>query len=338
MKNTLINVCHKAGIHRLLTPLYGGHTSILLLHRVTPEPQRGLPTDALAVSPEFLERFIREKQATGWRFVSMDHIVDHFDECVARKLNMAVTLDDGYRDNLEHAKPVFDKLGIPYTIYVANSFPDGTADLWWYTLVDLLERHRCLDINHCGVRLILSIDKPKQALNAFKAFYEALGIVEQRDFMARLTARYPLSADNRIVWLAWDEIRELASDNLCTIGCHTFNHLSLGSLGREEALDEMRRSKDEIELRIGRPVRHLAYPYGKKPDASDREASLAAETGFRSAVTTRIGNLFAAHRDHLLMLPRIPLYEVGKNGRLSEIFLSGMYTAVTHGLKRVVTD
>jgi peptidoglycan/xylan/chitin deacetylase (PgdA/CDA1 family) len=100
----------------------------------------------------------------------------------------------------------------------------------------------------------------------------------------------------------------------------------------------MQRSRVEIERHIGRPVRHLAYPYGKKGAASDREAELARELGFSSAVTTRIGNLCGEHREHLLMLPRIPLYEGGKNGRLSDLFLSGMYTACTNGFKRVVTN
>ena len=338
MKNELISACHKTGLHRLFAHRYGGHTSILMLHRVTPEEKRGLPTDALSVSPEFLERFILEKQAGGWRFVSLDHLADNFDDCVARRRNMVLTLDDGYRDNLEYARPIFDKLGIPYTIYVTNSFPDGRADLWWYMLADVLEQYRQLEISHNGVHLELSIERPKEALNSFKAFYEGFDMDNQREFMARFKEQYPLTSENRRVWLTWDEVRKLAADALCTIGCHTLSHLSLGNLSREDARNEMLRSKAEIEKQIGRPVRHLAYPYGKKPDASTRETELAREIGFASAVTTRIGNLFDEHRDHLLMLPRIPLYEGGKNGRLSEIFLSGMYSAFTNGLRRVVTD
>lgn len=338
LKETLIDITHGSRIHRIFSPLYGGHTSILMLHRVAPDEKRGLPTDALAVTPEYLERFVREKQAVGWRFVSMDHLVDRFDECVARKRNMVLTLDDGYRDNLEHARPIFDKLGVPYTIYITNSFPNGTVDLWWYSITGLLEAHRRVEIDHNGKQLTLTLERPKEALNAFKFFYETLGRKEQREFMAKLMNLYPLPAENERFRLTWDEIRELAGDDLCTIGCHTFNHLSLGTLGRKDARDEMYRSKAEIEKQIGRPVRHLAYPFGKKADASEREAELAHEIGFKSAVSTRVGNLFAAHRDHLLMLPRIPLYEGGKNGKLSEIFLSGMYTAFTNGFRRVVAD
>ena len=39
--------------------------------------------------------------------------------------------------------------------------------------------------------------------------------------------------------------------------------------------------------RIGRPVRHFAYPYGKATDAGSREFALAKECGFETAVTFR---------------------------------------------------
>lgn len=338
LKELLVGILHGSGLHRLFHPLYGGHTTILMLHRVTPGEQRGLPTDALALTPEFLERFLCEKQAAGWRFISLDYLVENFSECVDRRRNMVVTLDDGYRDNLEYARPIFTRLGVPYTIYITNSFPDGTADLWWYTISNLLAAYGSITLNHRGAGLLLSLKRPKQSLNDFKALYERLGRDEQMEVMADLTMKYPLPDNGGRLWLNWDEIRELAGDRLCSIGCHTVNHLSLGTLSQEDARDELLRSKLEIEAQIARPVRHLAYPYGKRGDASVREAHLAVELGFTSAVTTRIGNLFEPHADHLLMLPRIPLYQGGKNGQLSEIFLSGMYTAFANRFKRVVTD
>ena len=49
---------------------------------------------------------------------------------------IAITLDDGFRDNLEHALPVFKRHAAPFTIYVCPGFSDRTAELWW----DALER------------------------------------------------------------------------------------------------------------------------------------------------------------------------------------------------------
>lgn len=338
LKEALIKITHGSRIHRLFTPWYGGHTSILLLHRVTPGPKLGMPTDGLEVTPEFLDTFIQAKKRDGWRFVSMDYLVEHFDECLARKNNMVVTLDDGYRDNYSHAWPLFKAHGIQFTVYVTDSFPNGTADLWWYTFVDILGKYRWIEIEHRNVRLALDGNSPKVAFEKFKGFYTVLGRGEQQEVMTKLLARYPLESREERLWMSWEEIREMAGDGLCTIGCHTLNHPNLRQLSNEDAYREMSLAKVKMEERIGKPVHHFAYPYGTKAEASVREEKMAREAGFRTAVTTRIGNIFEEHLAHLHMLPRIPLYEGGTNGRLSEICLSGMYSALTNGFRKVVTD
>lgn len=336
-KNLLVDMVHGSGAFRLFAPFYGGHTSVLLLHRVLPGPQRGLPSDNLKVTPEFLDRFIRDKKEAGWRFISLDHLARDFDDCVSHGRNMIVTLDDGYRDNFDFAWPVFRKHRVPFTVYVANSFPDGTADFWWYTLEELLLAHRRFDLEHRGERVTLDLGDARAAFLAFKRIYQPLSGREQAEMMGRLLERHPLPGGHERLAMTWDEIRELAADELCGIGCHTLSHRSLAPLPQQEAREELAGSRARIEREIGRPVSHLAYPYGKAVDAGAREEELAGEIGFETAVTTRVGNLHAGHRAHLLMLPRIPLYEGGKNGKLSEIFLSGMYSAFTNGFRRVVT-
>jgi len=52
-------------------------------------------------------------------------------------------------------------------------------------------------------------------------------------------------------------------------------------------------------------VDHFAYPYGSRLEVSDREARLAASLGFKSAMTTETGNIYAYHRSKKMMLPRI---------------------------------
>ncbi|MBU5615233.1 polysaccharide deacetylase family protein [Geomonas azotofigens] len=333
----LVDMVHGSGLHRLFAPFYGGHTSVLLLHRVLPGPARGLPSDNLKVTPEFLDRFIAGRKKAGWRFISLDHLVHDFDDCVAHGRNMVLTLDDGYRDNFDHAWPVFASHRVPFTVYVANSFPGGRADFWWYTLEEMLLAYRRIELEHADRRVTLDIADSRAAFVAFKSAYQPLSSQDQAELMGRLRERYPLATAQERLAMTWDEVREMAADELCRIGCHTLSHRSLAPLPRDEAHRELAASRAEIEREIGRPVRHLAYPYGKAVDAGEREEELAKEAGFESAVTTRVGNLHSGHRDHLLMLPRIPLYEGGKNGKLSEIFLSGMYSAVTNGFKKVVT-
>lgn len=45
---------------------------------------------------------------------------------------VCITFDDAYRDLLDHALPVLERLGFPSTIYVPTGVIDGTAGYYWY--------------------------------------------------------------------------------------------------------------------------------------------------------------------------------------------------------------
>ena len=104
----------------------------------------------------------------------------------------------------------------------------------------------------------------------------------------------------------WEEIGELAADPLVTIGAHTVNHMMLQKVPSEATVRaEMEMSRSVLEAALGKRPEHLAYPVGDPTSAGPREFRIAAELGFKTAVTTRPGVLFKAHRDHLTALPRI---------------------------------
>lgn len=65
-------------------------------------------------------------------------------------------------------------------------------------------------------------------------------------------------------WLqmAPEEIRELASSPLVTIGSHGYYHNDMANIGTNKAADEMVRSKKYLEDISGKPVNSFAFPYG----------------------------------------------------------------------------
>lgn len=327
VKNSLIALCYRFGIQRLFTPRFGGHTSILLLHRVSSGFRCGSVMDSLEVSQEYIEQFIVTKKREGWRFISLDYLLENFDECAVRKRNMVVTLDDGYRDNFTHAYPVFRKHEVPFTVYVTNSFPNNTAVQWWYPVASAVQAHGNIHFEWRGHGVDISGRNQKIGFSRLSAVMKSLKPEEQRDFLADFLKLYPCRCEIPPA-MTWDDIRSLADDELCTIGCHTLNHRSLARLSEDEAVEEIVRSKQELEAKTGKTVHHLAYPFGKKADAGPREERLTKEAGFRSAVTTSIGNVLPVHRDALFRLPRIPLYEGKGKKEMVELYLSGMYTAI----------
>ena len=67
---------------------------------------------------------------------------------------------------------------------------------------------------------------------------------------------------------------------------------------------EMEMSRAVLEAALGKRPNHLAYPVGDPTSAGPREFRLAADLGFKTAVTTRPGVLFRKHRDHLHGAPK----------------------------------
>jgi peptidoglycan/xylan/chitin deacetylase (PgdA/CDA1 family) len=79
----------------------------------------------------------------------------------------------------------------------------------------------------------------------------------------------------------------------------------------------------------------LSYPYGDRTSAGPREFKVAAELGFKTAVTTRPGVLFAEHSRRLMALPRISLNGDFQRMRYVRVLLSGSATAMWNGFRRV---
>jgi peptidoglycan/xylan/chitin deacetylase (PgdA/CDA1 family) len=133
----------------------------------------------------------------------------------------------------------------------------------------------------------------------------------------------------------WSELGSLAADPLVTIGAHTVNHVMLAKVADRTARSEMDNSRAVIEAALGVRPEHLAYPVGDRTSAGPREFRIAAELGFKTAVTTRPGVLFPEHRQHMMALPRISLNGEYQQLRYVRVLLSGAATAMSNGFRRV---
>ena len=72
--------------------------------------------------------------------------------------------------------------------------------------------------------------------------------------------------------LSWSQLEEAVATGLVTVGSHTHSHVSLARATEDRAEEEMRRSKELIEDRLGIPCRHFAYPWAVGSAPADRVA------------------------------------------------------------------
>jgi hypothetical protein len=148
--------------------------------------------------------------------------------------------------------------------------------------------------------------------------------------------RVDMAAFCRDLCMDWQEIIDLAADPLVTIGAHTVNHVMLKKLTDDAAVRaEMDMSRAVLEAALGKRPQHLAYPVGDPTSAGPREFRIAAELGFKTAVTTRPGVLFKAHREYLTALPRISVNGDFQQQRYVQVLMSGAATAMWNGFRRV---
>ncbi len=135
--------------------------------------------------------------------------------------------------------------------------------------------------------------------------------------------------------MSWSELQTFAADPLVTIGAHTLSHCNIAKCTSDAAEREIAGSRGNIEAKLDRPVAHFAFPYGDKDAAAARDFALVRKLGFKTAVTTRPGMLFAENADHMTALPRLSLNGNFQDERLLKVLTSGAATAMWNGFRRV---
>lgn len=316
-----------------------------MLHHVFPGGglQRGFaPNAGIELTPEFLDEVILQVKRSGFELVSLAEAVRRMKAGESGSRPFAVfTLDDGYRDNLVHAKPVFNRHQCPYTIFVAPSIIDGTCLLWWRGLEQSIAAVDRIDTVIGTERFTLAASTPSEKQMAWDAMYWPIRHLEQhrqREWISGFCARHGAVDLLKIcsdAAMTWGEVRSIAADPLCTIGAHTVNHYAVAQLGETEALDEMVASANRLERELGRRPEFFAYPYGDEESAGPRDFALAEKAGFKASITTRKGMIYPGHSAHLQALPRVSLSGSYQTLRFVKTLLTGAPFMLFNGLKPV---
>jgi len=307
-----------------------GRGAIFTLHHVRPYvPKIIAPNAHLEITPEFLDSAIRSLKAEGYRFVALTDIPALLAEPTQAQPFAAFTLDDGYRNNAEHALPVFARHAVPFTVFVTSGFADRTHSIWWETLVELLNTTSQLTFDFGDGHQHLDLSTPMQKIEAFDRFCTLLpgpneaAMVARLDETARSSGINPLGMTANLT-MAEDELQVLLAHPLAALGAHTVSHAALAHLNAAEARLEISMSADRIEAMTGKRPMTLAYPYGDSNAASLREFQLARELGFVAGVTTRPGVLGPQAQAEPFCLPRISLNGYYQKARYVAALASGI--------------
>lgn len=342
-KDRVTGILTSMGLDKISRLYYGGRGSILSFHRIVEESSKRqrLNNDALEISPAYL-RNILQYLTRDYAIVSLDEIPQYLRNKQNKRF-VCLTFDDGYRDVYTSAYPILKEMNAPFTVYVATCFPNQNAVLWNYALEDLLLARQHIEVMIDGQRKSWCLQSVDDKFNAFEdlanLFFGA--DPERRDELCHsIFGAHDMDVGKYVKQLAisWDELATMAQDPLVTLGAHATNHVPLAALSEVDLAREMVDSKRSIEQNTRQSVLHFSYPFGSPGAAGAREFAQARKAGYLTATTTRRGNIFPEHLEHLHALPRIDSGRNRNNLSFIKSQISGLRMLLTGHLKRKVLD
>ncbi len=199
------------------------------------------------------------------------------------------TFDDGYRNNIDIALPVFLERNLPFALFVISDFPDYKGFFWRVALETVLQqRPKTL---HLQDKTWTVSGDLQQTFNIISDTILAQTATTKAAYIEDLCALAGNSSEYFVAQecASWEQLKIAQATGLVTIGGHTVSHPVLKELSTDQAWQEIMDGKNALEAALDCSVRYFAYPFGGVNHAAEREFSLAEKAGFLMALTTRTG-------------------------------------------------
>lgn len=262
--------------------------SILIFHRVLPEPDPLFPGEATVESFDAHMGLLKSL----FNVLPLSDAVERLQAGTLPARAAAITFDDGYADNLTHALPILQKHGLHATFFIATSYLNG-GRMFNDTVIESIRRspHAQLDLSDLGLG---THDLGSDAAKA-RAIGKILPQVKYQPIDTRDITVTAISARAGVDCLPDDlmmttaQLKELHAAGM-EIGGHTHRHPILARLDGAEAHAEIAAGKAWLEETLGDRIRLFAYPNGKPgADYLPEQARIVRDLGFDAAVSTQRG-------------------------------------------------
>jgi peptidoglycan/xylan/chitin deacetylase (PgdA/CDA1 family) len=276
----------------LTRPDRGAHRlNVVTFHRVLPPAQlREYPLAAIAVSVEDFTWFVR--------YFAENFTVDTFANAARRweagerpeQPFLAITFDDGQRDNALHAVPVLERFGLRGSFYVPVKAIDGNETLWHDRLGYAAERLLRTDAAAASRALaqLGAAESSDVAATVQHIVERAKALAPaQRDAFVDATER-AAGGSARPAWdgmMTWQQLRAMAARGH-EVGSHSMTHQLLPQLDDAALAYEVAESRRVLEAKLGATVETFCYPNG---DADARVEQAVKDAGYTRALSTRWG-------------------------------------------------
>ena len=284
---TLARAIEGSGLGAVLTrvPTWRG-VLVLTYHRIG-SPNGGVHDPSLwSATQEQLDVQLRFL-ARHFEVVSGDELPDALAQRHGR--HVALTFDDGYRDNYELAYPALRAHGLPATFFVATGFIDRPHVAWWDEISWCVRSSPCEGID-AGEWLASPVrfgagDRTAAAQTLVRRYWDLPEARTQLylDWLAhacRTGRADPAAAAS--TWMTWEMVRELRAGGM-TLGAHTVDHPVLARLTPAGQALEIGASVARLREQLGEPISLFAYPVGARGTFDDTTRACLRDAGIAHA-------------------------------------------------------
>jgi peptidoglycan/xylan/chitin deacetylase (PgdA/CDA1 family)/CelD/BcsL family acetyltransferase involved in cellulose biosynthesis len=263
-----------------------GAARVFYYHRVNDENDPFFD----AISTSLFEEHVRFL-ARNYQVVSLGEMMQYLEEGRSTDTVVAITFDDGYRDNYEKAFPILKRYGVPATIFLTTGSLDSGEPLWFERLAEAIKHttRETLDLE-IDIPRRVAFGSTEERLAANKTIFACLRRLSDEQRRVHLEAilaelgESP-SGKHRNKMLSWDEVRLMNRERI-DFGGHTVTHPFLSKLAPERAAWEITECKRRIEEELQGAVDYFAYPNGREEDFAQTNKDLLRAAGYRGALTT----------------------------------------------------
>jgi peptidoglycan/xylan/chitin deacetylase (PgdA/CDA1 family) len=264
----------------------------------------------LSIAPERFRAQLRTLKR-GFRFVLPEEFPSLIAGKAANQAAVAITFDDGFRDNHDVALPILLEEGAVAAFYVTTAPLDGETSFWISELWRLVPR---LPGGASG----LSPPAPQRVPDdpaergglrkELTRWMSALSATERDAALDVLADRAGVARAEGLerAFLTPDRLRTMRSAGMA-IGAHTRTHPHLDLLDPRWHEEELEVSRGHLEEILGEPVLDFAYPNpGGRRQRLDVARESVRRAGYRTAVTSVSGPI--SRQTDLLRVPRLGVY------------------------------
>ena len=188
------------------------------------------------------------------------------------KSYVAITFDDGFKNNYDLAAEILDFYKVPSTFYISTAYVEKKKMFWVDILEDIFNNKIKNNIDVLlDKKLILDTSSKSRKINALNIVKNYCKNNYYRDkkrvldyFVKKYDFNDKVSINNSYNYhsMNWNNIIELDKNKYFIIGGHSHHHEILSNLPDRLMKKEIKQCLDLLSAKLKKKIRHFSYPEG----------------------------------------------------------------------------